>query len=94
MSVSLITRNSLLVSCISYCNTILEIIKMEKADLLEDAKKSLSTAKSSLSTAINNADNNLVILKEEIRVARAAVNAANKRHAQLEKFTKSLCDDC
>ena len=67
---------------------------MEKADLLEDAKKSLSTAKSSLSTAINNADNNLVILKEEIRVARAAVNAANKRHAQLEKFTKSLCDDC
>ena len=67
---------------------------MEKADLLEDAKKSLSTAKSSLSTAINDADKNLVILKEELRVAGVAVNAANKRHAQLEKFTKSLCDDC
>ena len=70
-------------------------MKMEKADLLEDAKKSLSTAKSSLSTAINNTDKNLVILKEELRrVAGVAGNAANKRYAQLEKVTKSLCDDC
>lgn len=61
---------------------------------LEDAKSSLLSAQSNITTALNSAEERLKWLNETLAQAQFEVTASKNRHAKLNALTESLCDRC